>query len=59
MPQPNQIDRQREDVNVTAADLLVVARGAITEAGLRTNISVGIQYIEAWLGGQGACRSTT
>ncbi len=53
MPQPNQIERQREDVQVTAADLLVVPDGTITEAGLRTNISVGIQYLEAWLRGLG------
>jgi len=54
MPQPNQIDRKREDVHVTAADLIQFAQGPITEQGLRTNISVAIQYIEAWLGGQGA-----
>jgi malate synthase len=54
MPQPNQIERARDDVQISAADLLDFARGPITEAGLRTNISVGIQYIEAWLRGQGA-----
>jgi malate synthase len=54
MPQPNQIDRKRADVHVTAADLLELPGGTITEAGLRTNIRVGIQYIAAWLGGQGA-----
>jgi malate synthase len=54
MQTPNQIDKQRPDVNVSAADLLDFVTGPITEAGLRTNISVGIQYIEAWLGGQGA-----
>jgi malate synthase len=56
MPQPNQISRKREDVHVTAADLLSFpdGRGNISEAGLRTNISVGIQYIEAWLRGSGA-----
>ncbi|HEU5349303.1 MAG TPA: malate synthase A [Ktedonobacterales bacterium] len=53
MPQPNQIERKREDVRVAAADLLVVPEGTITEAGLRTNISVGIQYLESWLRGQG------
>jgi malate synthase len=53
MPQPNQIDRQRPDVQVTAADLLAVPDGPITEAGLRTNISVGVQYLESWLGGNG------
>jgi malate synthase len=54
MPQPNQIDRKREDVNVSATDLIQFAEGPITEQGLRTNVSVAIQYIEAWLGGQGA-----
>jgi malate synthase len=54
MPAPNQIDRGRDDVRVTAADLLAVPEGPITEQGLRTNISVGIQYIEAWLRGMGA-----
>lgn len=50
---PNQIDRQRDDVSVTAAQLLEVPKGTITEEGLRTNIRVGIQYLEAWLGGLG------
>lgn len=54
MPTANQIDRKREDVQVTAEDLLRVPEGNITEEGLRTNISVGIQYIEAWLRGFGA-----
>jgi malate synthase len=54
MPQPNQIDRKRDDVHVTAADLLAVPEGTITEAGLRLNISVGVQYLAAWLGGSGA-----
>src|SRR5262249_49846545 len=54
MKTPNQIHKKREDVEVSAADLLDFVTGPITEAGLRTNISVGIQYIEAWLGGQGA-----
>jgi malate synthase len=53
MPQPNQISRQREDVQVSAADLLQVPSGAITEQGIRWNIRVGIQYLEAWLGGNG------
>ncbi|MCA9970934.1 MAG: malate synthase A [Anaerolineales bacterium] len=53
MPTPNQIDRQREDVQVTAADLLTVPDGTITEAGLRTNIDVGILYMAAWLDGNG------
>lgn len=54
MPTPNQLDRKREDVHVSAADLIQVPEGPITEQGLRTNISVGIQYIEAWLRGSGA-----
>jgi len=55
MPQPNQISRQRCDVDVTAADLLAFGPSEpITEAGLRTNISVGVQYLEAWLRGHGA-----
>ncbi len=54
MPQPNQIDRKREDVQVSAADLLATPEGPITEEGLRVNIRVGVQYIAAWLGGLGA-----
>ena len=50
---PNQIDRQRDDVQVTPEQLIEVPNGTITEEGLRTNIRVGIQYIEAWLGGLG------
>ena len=50
---PNQLDRARDDVNVTAADLLRVPEGAITEEGMRLNVRVGIQYLEAWLGGNG------
>jgi malate synthase len=53
MPQANQIVRKRQDVHVTAADLLAVPEGTITEAGLRQNINVGIGYIEAWLRGLG------
>ncbi len=53
MPTPNQIQVRREDVNVTAADLLTVPEGTITEAGLRTNIDVGILYMAAWLDGNG------
>ena len=53
---PNQLDRLREDVSVTAEQLLDVAStpGEVTEEGLRSNISVGIQYLESWLRGQGA-----
>ena len=53
MPQPNQIARKCQDVHVTAADLLKVPEGTITEAGLRQNLNVGIGYIEAWLRGTG------
>ena len=53
MPQPNQITRQRDDVDVTASDLLRVPEGPITEQGVRWNIKVGIQYVEAWLRGNG------
>src|SRR5258708_22441594 len=55
MPQPNQIARQCDDVDVCAKDLLDFGpRGPITEQGLRTNVSVGVQYLEAWLRGSGA-----
>ncbi|MEP7157413.1 MAG: malate synthase A [Betaproteobacteria bacterium] len=54
MKTPNQIHRQRDDVNVSAADLLDFKPEApITEAGLRNNIQVGIQYVGSWLGGNG------
>jgi len=53
MPTPNQIHRKREDVRVTEADLLRVPTGERTEAGLRHNVRVGVQYLEAWLRGQG------
>ena len=53
MPGPNQLDRLLEDVQVSAADLLQVVKGKITEAGLRDNINVAIQYLAAWLGGNG------
>ena len=53
MPGPNQIARTRDDVNVTAEDLLTVPKGEITEKGLRHNIDVGIQYMAAWLSGNG------
>jgi malate synthase len=53
---PNQLDRLRDDVEVSAADLLNVAAtpGDVTEEGLRNNVSVGIQYLGAWLQGNGA-----
>jgi malate synthase len=54
MPTANQYSRQRDDVHVTARDLLDFQPGGpITEAGLRNNISVGIQYLGAWLAGNG------
>ncbi len=53
---PNQLGKQRPEVSVTAAELLAVSKtpGTITEAGLRNNVSVGIQYLASWLGGNGA-----
>jgi malate synthase len=53
---PNQIDRKRDEVAITAADLLNVKAtpGTVTETGLRNNISVSIQYLESWLRGVGA-----
>ena len=55
MPQPNQIGKRRDDVKVTAHDLLDFQPSEpITEAGLRQNVSVGVQYLEAWLRGRGA-----
>ncbi len=53
---PNQIERTRDDVSVTAAELLDVKAtpGEITEAGLRNNVSVGLQYLASWLAGSGA-----
>jgi malate synthase len=53
MPTPNQISKAREDVSVSATDMLEVPEGSITEEGLRANIRVGVQYLEAWLGGNG------
>jgi malate synthase len=54
MPGPNQLDVKRDDVNVARDGLLQVHEGVRTEAGLRENIRVGVQYIEAWLRGRGA-----
>jgi malate synthase len=53
---PNQLDRRRDDVRVSADQLLDVSSvpGAPSAAGLRTNIDVGLRYLEAWLGGNGA-----
>lgn len=54
MKEPNQIRIKKEDPHITAKDLLSVPEGEITEQGLRTNVDVGIQYLEAWLRGSGA-----
>jgi malate synthase len=53
---PNQLDRRRDDVSVTAAELLDVASTPAepTAAGLRSNVSVGLRYLESWLRGYGA-----
>jgi malate synthase len=53
---PNQVERQREDVEVGAAELLDVPAtpGDVTDEGVRNNVQVGIEYIESWLNGNGA-----
>jgi malate synthase len=53
---PNQVDRQRDDVTVTAADLLDLrpVKGGVTNAGVQSNVSVAVRYIESWLRGVGA-----
>jgi malate synthase len=53
MPTPNQLHKTLADVEITGRDLLQIPQGTITEAGLRNNVSVSIQYIAAWLGGLG------
>ncbi|MBL9037860.1 MAG: malate synthase A [Archangium sp.] len=53
MPGPNQLSRQRDDVVVTRDDLLRVPEGTRSDAGLRHNVRVGVQYVEAWLRGNG------
>jgi len=53
MPAPNQLQRKLEDVQITAEDLLAIPEGNITEAGLRNNVDVSIQYMASWLGGNG------
>jgi malate synthase len=53
MKDANQIGRTRDEVRVTATDLLTVPEGSITELGLRWNIDVGLQYLESWLRGSG------
>jgi malate synthase len=54
MPEANQINKKLIELRVLAKDLLEVPKGEITEQGLRTNISVGVQYLESWLRGKGA-----
>ena len=53
---PNQLERQRDDVDVSAKQILDVsaASGGVTEAGLRTNVEVALRYLSAWLAGNGA-----
>ena len=53
MPTPNQVSRLRDDVRIGAADLLQIPAGTITEARLRNNVSVALQYLAAWLSGNG------
>src|SRR5204862_5039232 len=53
MKEANQISRRRDDVHVSANDLLAVPKGEITEEGLRWNIDVGLQYLESWLRASG------
>lgn len=54
MPNVNQVNRLRDDYQITEKDLLGIPKGNITENGVRLNITVSIQYMEAWLRGQGA-----
>jgi malate synthase len=54
MPAPNQLDKLRQEVSVSQKDMLEVHKGTRTLQGLRDNIRVGVQYIEAWLRGRGA-----
>jgi len=53
MPTPNQIHVPQPPVDIRAADLLMPVEGVITLEGLRQNIDIGLQYLEAWLGGSG------
>jgi malate synthase len=54
MPTPNQLFNRREDVNITANDLLNMnVPGQITEAGIRKNLNIGLGYMEAWVRGIG------
>jgi len=52
---PNQVDRLRDDVHVTGADLLDLRiDGSVTDAGVRSNVAIALRYIESWLRGVGA-----
>ncbi|MCZ6895023.1 MAG: malate synthase A [Gammaproteobacteria bacterium] len=53
MPGPNQIEKKREDVQVTQTDLLKVPEGSITMRGLKTNVAAAVRYTEEWLSGLG------
>jgi malate synthase len=53
MPEPNQIEKQLDNITISEQDLLKVPEGQITEAGLRKNINVGLLYLKAWLSGNG------
>ena len=53
MQSPNQVHKLRPDVNVAAKDLLAIPEGKITDGGLRANVSVSLQYMAAWLAGNG------
>ena len=53
METANQLQRKREDFSTTAEELIAPPEGARTEAGLRNNIAVGLQYLASWLGGNG------
>jgi malate synthase len=53
MPAPNQIAKQLPEYEATAADLLEVPEGPVTESGLKQNVAVGLGYVEAWLRGIG------
>lgn len=54
MPQANQLEVSRDDVQISEKDLVEIPEGTVTEAGIRKNINVGILYTEAWLRGYGA-----
>lgn len=53
MPVPNQIDRPLDDVRITAKEMLAVPKGSISREGIRINNSVGVQYLESWMRGNG------